>query len=253
MRAVCPGGTVKLVPVVLGRDANTAFDMLWMLGAGLSVLGHAVVALDSTSQESPAQPGLAELLGGNEVDSAEAGEGLHILAAQSGLKTLLATVPQAGPHSALERLAACFEADTVVLVLASKEHLSVLFDDTAARPLIPLLPEPMGVVDAYSAVKVLMHAANVQPVLVPVRGEGPEEMEQQALKVLLQTAHKHLGRAPDCWALPDNRPGENRHALSGWMLKIVGSALPVPTTLRHLLSMAQVSGQQAPIPHLWSC
>lgn len=253
LRSVCAPGLVKLVPVVLSRDAATAFDMLWMLGAGLSVLGHGVVALDASTREHSAHPGLAQHLQGEGPDPAEGNEALHILAAQTGLEDLLSTASTQGAAAALTRLAGGFAADTVVLVLAPKEWLSVLFEDSGARPLIPFAMQPTGVVDAYSATKVLMQAGNLQPVLVPVRGEGPEDMERQALGVLLDTARKHLGTMPDCWPLPDPRPGESRDVLSHWMLRIVESALKLEDSSSTLSPLTSPNPREALVPHLWSC
>jgi hypothetical protein len=59
-----------------------------------------------------------------------------------------------------------------VLVLAPKEWLSVLFEESAARPLVPFTLAPAGVVDAYSAIKVLYQAGGLQPVLVPLLVAG---------------------------------------------------------------------------------
>lgn len=253
LRSVCAPGAVKLVPVALSRDSATAFDMLWMLGAGLSVLGHGVVALDASTRESSSHPGLAQHMRGTGPDPAEGDEALHILASQIGLEELLTTSATLGPASALARLAGGFAPDTVVLVLAPKEWLSVLFEDSGARPLIPFAMEPTGVVDAYSATKVLMQGGNLQPVLVPVRGEGPADMERQALGVLLDTARKHLGAVPDCWPLPDPRPGESRDVLSHWMLRIVESALKLEDSSSTLSPLISPNPREALVPHLWSC
>jgi len=253
LRSSCAPGAVKLVPVALNRDSATAFDMLWMLGAGLSVLGHGVVALDATTREHADKPGLAQHLKGDDADLSGSDEALHILAAQVGLEELLTTASTLGAPAALARLAKGFAADTVVLVLAPKEWLSVLFEDTAARPLIPFSLEPTGVVDAYSAAKVLLQAGNMQPVLVPVRGEGPEDMERQALAVLLETARKHLGGVPDCWPMPDPRPGESRDVLSHWMLRIVESALKLEDSSSTLSLWSSPDQREALVPHLWSC
>jgi len=109
------------------------------------------------------------------------------------------------------------------------------------------------VVDAYSAAKVLLQAGNMQPVLVPVRGEGPEDMERQALAVLLETARKHLGGVPDCWPMPDPRPGESRDVLSHWMLRIVESALKLEDSSSTLSLWSSPDQREALVPHLWSC
>jgi hypothetical protein len=98
-----------------------------------------------------------------------------------------------------------------------------------------------------------MQAGNLQPVLVPVRGDGPEDMERQALGVLLDTARKHLGSMPDCWPLPDPRPGKGRDVLSHWMLRIVESALQLEDSSSPLSPLTSPNPREALVPHLWSC
>lgn len=252
LRSACAPASVKLVPVALNRDTATAFDVLWMLGAGLSVLGHGVVALDASTREHAKRPGLSQHLRGEGSEPSEHDEALHIIAAQVGLEELLATAANMGAAAALARLAGSFAVDTVVLVLAPKEWLCVLFEDSGARPLIPFSMKPTGVVDAYSATKVLMQAGNMQPVLVPVRGEGPADMEQQALGVLLETARKHLGDVPECWPMPDPRPTESRDALSHWMLRIVDSALKLEDSADALSLRMSPNQREALVPHSWS-
>jgi hypothetical protein len=226
--------------------------MVWVLSAGLSVLGYDVVVLDATTREHGDRPGLSQHLRGECLDPSSIDDGPYILAAQAGLAELLATAPAMGAPAALERLADSFAADTVVLLLAHKEWLSVLFEGSDARPLIPFPAEPMGVIDAYSAVKVLTQAGNMQPILVPIRGEGPEDLERQVIGVLLETARKHLGHVPDCWVLPDSRHDESPAVLSPWVLKIVQSALSLGdrSSLHPWMSL---NPRAALVPHLWSC
>jgi hypothetical protein len=252
LRSGCTPAAVKLVPIVFNRDAATAFDVLWTLGTGLSLLGHGVVALDATTREHGHTPGLFHQLRGECFEASGNDEDLHVLAAQAGLAELLTTAATLGANAALARLARSFAADAVVLVLAPKEWLSVLFESSGARPLIPFAIDPTGVVDAYSAVKVLMQAGNMQPVLVPVRGEGPDEMEYQAMRVLLETARKHLGDVPGCWVLPDSRRDESRDVFSSWMLKILGNALTLGDS-SSLPTWMFSHQREALVPHLWSC
>lgn len=253
LRAVCMPGAVKLVPVVLGRDTATAFDILWALGSGLSVLDHGVMALDASTREHRSRPGLAQALHGEVADGARGDEAMSMLAAQTGLGELLTIASTLGSASALARLAGCFAADTVVLVLAPKEWLSLLFEDSGARPLVPFVMEPAGVVDAYSATKVLLQAGNLQPLLVPVRGEGPVEQEDKALGVLLETARQHLGTTPDCWPLPASRPREPRDAMGQWVLRIVESALKLEDSSFSLPPLTYANPREALVPHQWSC
>ena len=182
LRAVAPPAGIRLVPVVLSRDADAAFDVVWILGAGLSAMGRNVVALDATSREQPNRPGLAQMLQSN----AQPGGGAdapawQILPSQSGLSSLMHTAQTEGATASLNRLAAAFTVDTIVLVLAPKEWLSVLFEESQARPLVPFSLEASGVVDAYSAVKVLFQAGGLQPVLMPVPSAVPDALVAQGV------------------------------------------------------------------------
>lgn len=254
LRSVVTPVGIRLVPVVLSRDADTAFDLVWMLGAGLATLGHTVVALDATSREQPGRPGLAQQLQTQVSARQDADPNpWHIMPSQSGLSTLMHTAQTLGPKAAQTRLVALFLPETVVLVLAPKEWLSVLFEESAARPLVPFTLEPSGVVDAYSAIKVLYQAGGLQPVLVPVTSDVPEALAHQGLAVLMDTARAHLSWVPDCWPLPASRPGDSRDALSQWMLRIRESALTLDDGCGQQPSWMSPYQPEALVPQLWSC
>ena len=254
LRSVVTQVGIKLVPVVLARDADTAFDLVWMLGAGLSTLGRTVIALDATSREQPGRPGLAQQLQAKVPAAQDASASpWHIMPSQSGLSTLMHTAQTLGAKSAQARLTALFPPETVVLVLAPKEWLSVLFEESAARPLVPLTLAPAGVVDAYSAIKVLYQAGGLQPVLVPVKSDVPDAVAAQGLAVLADTARAHLGWAPESWPLPTARPGDSRDALSQWMLRIEESALALDDGCEQQPSWNTPHQPEALVPQLWSC
>lgn len=254
LRSVVTLAGIKLVPVVLSRDTDTAFDLVWILGTGLSTLGHTVVALDATCREQAGRPGLAQQMQ-TPTAAAQGGENSHwhIMPSQSGLSTLMHTAQTLGAKAAQARLVALFPPESVVLVLAPKEWLSVLFEESAARPLVPFTLEPSGVVDAYSAIKVLYQAGGLQPVLVPVKSDVPDVLEHQGLNVLADTARAHLGWAPDCWPLPPAGPGDSRDALSQWMLRIQESALALDEGCSPQPSWTTPHQREALVPQLWSC
>lgn len=254
LRSVVMPVGIRLVPVVLSRDADTAFDLVWMLGTGLSTLGRTVIALDATSRELPGRPGLAQQLQ-SKLPFAQDGSlsPWHIMPSQSGLSTLMHTAQTLGAQAAQTRLVALFPAETVVLVLAPKEWLSVLFEESPARPLVPFTLAPAGVVDAYSAIKVLYQAGGLQPVLVPVRSDVPDAVAAQGLTVLADTARAHLGWAPESWPLPTARPGDSRDALSKWMLRIEASALALDDGCEQQPSWTTPHQPEALVPQLWSC
>lgn len=254
LRSVLTQAGIKLVPVTLSRDTDTAFDLVWVLGAGLSTLGRTVVALDATSREQPGRPGLAQQL---QTKASAAPEGdqppWQIMPSQSGLGTLMHTAQTLGAKAAQARLVALFAPETVVLVLAPKEWLSVLFEESAARPLVPFTLQPSGLVDAYSAIKVLHQAGGLRPVLVPVQNNGPDALATQGLNVLGDTARAHLGWSPECWPMPSVRPGESKMALSQWMLRIEESAMALDDGCDPQTALNTNHQPEALVPQLWSC
>lgn len=254
LRSVVTQVGIKLVPVVLSRDVDSAFDLVWVLGAGLATMGNTVVALDATCREQPGRTGLAQQLQAktSTVQDADQAPWL-IMPAQSGLGTLMHTAQTLGAKAAQARLVALFSPETIVLVLAPKEWLSVLFEESVARPLVPFTLQPSGVVDAYSAIKVLYQAGGLQPVLVPVSSDVPDAVAAQGLTVLADTARAHLGWAPDCWPLPSTRPGDSKDTLSQWMLRIHESALAVDDGCEPQHAWTTPHQPEALVPQLWSC
>lgn len=254
LRSVVTQVGIKLVPVVLSRDADSAFDLVWMLGAGLATMGYTVVALDATCREQPGRTGLTQQLQAKAPTAQDADQAPWlIMPAQSGLSTLMHTAQTLGAKAAQARLVALFAPETIVLVLAPKEWLSVLFEESVARPLVPFTLQPSGVVDAYSAIKVLYQAGGLQPVLVPVHSDVPDAVATQGLAVLADTARAHLGWAPDCWPLPPTRPGDSKDTLSQWMLRIHESALALDDGCETQPSWTTPHQPEALVPQLWSC
>lgn len=258
-------GAVRLVPVVLSRDVATAFEALLQLGEGLRALGYPVVALDAGCLERAGRVGLSSLLhaaqGAPRVNSSKlapgtstAKQGWPSLPAQSGLGTLLHMAATDGPRQALGRLASVFALNTVVLVLAPKEWLSVLFEDTAAQPLVPFALQPAGVVDAYSAIKVLTQAGGLHPVLLPVCCNVPDEVAQRSMEALLDTADRHLGFRPESLPWVYNAASEvTRPSLVGpWVLRMADSALAVGGEDGQMLAWPAPNQREALVPQLWS-
>lgn len=254
LRSVARPAGIRLVPVVLSRDTDTAFDLVWLVGSGLSALGRNVVALDATCREQHDRQGLTQMLQARDVaEPADAGQtAWRIVPSQSGLNTLMHTAQTLGAQAAQARLAAVFPPETLLVVLAPKEWLSVLFEESAARPLVPFVLEPSGVVDAYSAIKVLYQAGGMQPVLVPVNRGDPERLSTQSLDVLSETARKHLGWSPDSWPLPAAQSSNMRDDWSHWMLRMEASALALDDGGTPSPSWYNPTHPEALVPQLWS-
>ncbi len=261
-----PSG-VRLVPVSLTRDAAVAYEACWVLANALSAHGYAVVVLDATARERAHAPGLSQWLQtGDRVAIPQTRQGGQSLAAtaqapvswptvpsQSGLNSLLHQAAERGVGAALTRLAGVFALGTVVLVMAPKEWLSVLFEETGAQPLVPLVLNPAGVVDAYSAAKVLSQAAALSPVLVPVAHTPFGEVEQRSLSALLETCRKHLGGVPECWPLDDTVDAASTDSAGAWVLRIIGSALVVADDAAPASGWSISTPHEALVPQLWSC
>jgi hypothetical protein len=244
---------VRFVPVVLSqRDSATAFDTLWALGAGLAFLGHQVVALDATGIESAEHEGLVELL--KRKTTFDMGlQKWRIQASQLGLQQVLKTSTMVSPQIALHQLAAVFSAQTIVLVLAPKDWLCLLFEDSGAQPLIPFAANPAGLVDAYESFKMLEQGAGLSPVLVPVLQNHADKVQAVMLKSLSQTIQTHLNVAAHICPMPATRPGHSGDELRQWMLKIVETALLLDDETELWLHPFASGTQDAVIPYLWSC
>lgn len=266
LRAVGMPGAVRLVPVVLSRDLDTAFEALCQLGDGLLALGYPVVALDASCLERAGRVGLSSMLhaagGAPRINTSKltavadhAGHGWPSLPAQTGLGSLLHLAASQGARQALQRLASVFALNTVVLVLAPKEWLSVLFEDSDAQPLVPFALQPSGVVDAYGAIKVLSQAGGLQPVLLPVASGLPDEVERRSLAALLDTADKHLGFRPE--SLPWMASMQADEALASrpvgpWVLRMAESALVMGGDDSPPLTWSTPNQREALVPQLWS-
>jgi hypothetical protein len=243
---------VRVLPVVLARESQPAFDLAWTLGASLSALGHRVVALDAAGREGAGRPGLAQLLkSGAEPSDDESA--WRVIPSQSGLQTLLHVATTQGAEAAMIRLASCFPGDSVVLLLAPKEWLGVLLENVPVRPVVPLTFQPTAVVDAYSALKVLHQAAGVQSVLVAMPSDMPDGVGQQALQVLCETTTRHLGWLPESWDLPDGQGADARETLTRWVLRMLESALLIEEPVPGTPGWSTSNPREALVPQLWSC
>lgn len=238
-----------------------------MVANALSAQGFAVVVLDATARERAHAPGLSQWLQSGEriaipqtrysgqsmAATAESPVSWPTVPSQSGLSSLLHRAAEQGVAVALTRLAGVFALGTVVLVMAPKEWLSVLFEETGAQPLVPLVLDPAGVVDAYSAAKVLTQAAGLNPVLVPLARAAPGEAERRSLSALMDTCRKHLGGVPECWSLDATVDAAQSGLAGAWVLRIVSSALVVADDTAPASAWSISTPHEALVPQLWSC
>ncbi|GAB3184638.1 hypothetical protein [Hydrogenophaga aquatica] len=184
----------RVVPVVAGDSAATlgvSHELLWMLEQGLS------------RQELPVT----------------VMEGLHGLRPQD---------VRLGHRAVLSRWLGDVAQGSVVLLHAPLEVLAVLLADSQARPLVALRDEKHSLVWAYNAVKVLVQAAGLQPILVQPE-EGSAARRERISEAFASTCRERLGVIPSLWMLgyDEQCSGVLRRADDACLLRVLDSALMI--------------------------
>jgi hypothetical protein len=205
-----PAASVHVMPVVSLNRPALAYELLCTLAAQLTALRQSVVIIDGSAAEQPGhlpQPGahlgLLQALQNPDIDGLEQaplGAEWLVMPGALGLQALTQTARLAGPAVALSRLAAPFSPGVCVLVFASAALQAELFGGLGARALVPVLDRTQTTLDAYGAVKQLLHA-DVIPVLAPwTDGMSPPAVPlQQVVDTVTDCAQRHLGVAVDTW------------------------------------------------------
>ncbi len=189
--------------VVASQGGNAhALETLWQACSQLQHLGHPVVVLDGTAQESDDAPGLQHLLAcapwGDDAlphTGVDAGS-LAVLPAMTGLDMLAFDAdPLDAPLRALQPL---FRHYTLVVLHAPVSTLaSPLLAGTAALPLLTMQAGPEGVVESYRQLKLLaVHAGLSATVACLVHSQEDAHQRQagDALNAVRQCAQRHLGQ-----------------------------------------------------------
>ncbi|NMM82231.1 hypothetical protein B2J86_15055 [Acidovorax sp. SRB_14] len=190
--------------VVASQGGNAhALETLWQVCAQLQRLGHPVVVLDGTAQESDDAPGLQHLLAcapwGDDAlphTGMDAGS-LAVLPAMTGLDMLAFEArPLDAPLRALQPL---FRQYALVVLHAPVGTLaSPLLTGTAVTPLLTMQAGPAGVVDSYRQLKLLaLHAGLPATVacLVPSHDSDLQRHGHDAVNAVRQCAARHLGQS----------------------------------------------------------
>lgn len=197
LQALVPVPPTRVLPVVASEEGTLSLELLWTLERELQAQGHTLVVVD----------------------------GLHGLQPQDA---------QQGHQRVLQRWLAGVPQGVVVLLHVPLHPLAVLLADSEASPLVPMALDPKGVVQAYNAVKVLVQAAGLLPVVLPRVNAGPPATSATALQAaqqsLLRCCHQSLRVLPYVWPLEyhERTVLERRPRQEACVLRVLDSALPLP-------------------------
>lgn len=180
----------RVVPVVRSEGGLQSLELMWSLERGLQEQGLPVVVVEGVNGLRPQ----------------DAAQGHRAV-----LRHWLQGVPPGG----------------VVLLHAPLDALAVLLADSLARPLVAMSTQHASVVWAYQAVKVLVQAAGLQPVVALMAGAADSGSRQAAVQALQNTCGQRLGTVPAVWPLEyhDEHSGNGSSVQVAHLLKVLDCAL----------------------------
>lgn len=154
-----------------------------------------------------------------------------VVPARDGLLALCEQARTQGAAVARARLMAALPAGALVLLSAPPSLLAVLLQDSDVHPLVALDGGPRAVVSAYNALKVLLHAGGVRPVLVPLLQPARADGVRRAEQSVLHCCSEHLEEAVQSWpvAYHDDHVAGQVSVPENWWLRVLDSALSTPT------------------------
>jgi len=210
--------SLRVLPVMPSGD-NADATALWMACAQLQQQGYPVVVLDGTEKESPATPGLEDLL--------QPRRGYAFTALPSDIKDPMsvATLPAArGMVQLLHKASVTGERPVDLLYRHVRNHALVVLWAPApllagmmhgfSQSAIQLVPaQARNVISSYRALKQMFMHSGLMPRLVAMRPAGYGL--DKSLKSLSQCAMRHLHTEPLCEQLD---PLQARH-LQRWALQ----------------------------------
>jgi hypothetical protein len=191
LQALAPARCLtRVVPVVASaREAGPSRALLRALEHGLKAMGRDVAVIEGVQG---LQPGDARL----------------------------------GHRRVLQRWLKGVPEGTVVLLHAPVEALAVLLADSLARPVVGLNTTRRSVVDAYSALKVLVQVGGLQPIAVMCTG-AQRDLARRSAQALIEGGTRSLGMVPPVWMLEyHEQPIDPLQAVpESFLLKVLDSAL----------------------------
>lgn len=160
----------RLVVMASHDDRPSELPLLWSLCAAWSDLGYPVVVLDATQVESPANPGLQQLIAPRSRPEDMPHDAMDtawsIYPAATGLRQLCAASQGQESTAPLEALAQLFQNYDVVLLYANAGTLASSLPGSPIEPLLAVSTNERSVLTAYQALKQLLLNGRLQPTIV---------------------------------------------------------------------------------------
>ena len=200
LHSFTPQSELRVVAVASQDNAGTGLEALWQVCAILQRLGHPVVVLDGTAQESDDSPGLLHLLqqapwnDGAQLNMGATASSLAVIPAARGLQ-LAVRRAQAQEAPPLHALLTYFRTYGLMVLHAPAATLGPLLTHTATIPLVVMGNDASGVLKSYKSLKQIAVDTGL-PCMVAGLLHGHTAAErrkvQSALQTLQECAEQHL-------------------------------------------------------------
>jgi hypothetical protein len=209
--------TARLTAMVSHGDLSTEMPLLWQLCAALQSFGHHVAVLDATATETPARPGLQQMLDGSHVgDAGYDTAGLSVWPAAAGMQALAtacdvladaardngadaASARELAASAMRAHLARALRPHDLLLLYATPDRLSAWMGGSALAPLLATSPVQSRVLAAYQSLRQLLDTG-IAPTLATITTEtglAPAASAQAARTNLSHCASVWLGHRID--------------------------------------------------------
>lgn len=218
----------RLVAVASLAQSTAALQLLWLLTR--QPWGGEAPTLVLDGQAGEHGQGLSHWLHHPtaRLEALFSADGLTpVLPAREGLLELCELARKDGATAARVRLMAALPAGALVLLSAPPEVLAMLLMDSEVHPLVALDAGPRAVVSAYNALKVLLHAGGVRPVLVPMYVRARATELKRAELAVQRCCLEHLEESVQSWpvAYHDDHAAATVSVPESWWLRVLDSAL----------------------------
>jgi hypothetical protein len=157
----------QLIAMVSHGDDAVELPLLLQICTALTRLGHSVTVLDGTVQETPDNPGLAQLCD-NQIPPVTESDSpsWSVLPARLGLQTLSAA--NGAGLNALTSTGRLFAQDQVVVLYSTTPILAQLLHGSHIRPVLAVSAAGTSLLTSYLALKRLLLKGLLEPTIVNV-------------------------------------------------------------------------------------
>ena len=163
---LCAQSGPRMIAVVHHGDEQAELPMLWQLCLALVNFGYSVTVLDATTEETPANPGLDQLLDDArwQSDDTQQASAWTVLPSGIGVQRLCSTLTRGRPN--LPQLGRLFPVDGVVVLYCRVESMITLIGERRMEPMLAVSPVKTSLLTSYIALKRLLITGNLKPTIV---------------------------------------------------------------------------------------